>query len=391
MAASFDEHEFVGQSTVFSSFFGRTAGSQTIYSPDSSAIEIELKRVNGEKRALLRKRGTYADSVGPTQKNTDVEKYTKVARNYPLIDEIGDIHANQLDQKMFGEPSYDSGWTKQERARRYARQIHTEHVRRIGRTHEWLASQSILTAQQPLIEGASVADDFYDFYRNSDMTVTVATPWDGSTDPINDFDDGWLVGRELGQVNLSVALCGSDAWEAFIKNSTITSLADSRRLLRVADMVNGQDSTPPNLKWLIEAGAVLQMKLMTYQGHPFWIFTYPDGYTNSSGDFTEWMTTDNCLLFDPNVRADRYFGPNERLPMTPAARQLYQAYMGMDPMALPRAPKIKAWNQNFDARMFHFDLQENIDRTSLKIRTQSAPIFAPVHTDAYYLMQGLIT
>lgn len=384
LAGAFDEHDFIGVSTVFQSFFGQTPSSETIYSPDSSALEIQLRRIDGEKRAKLRKRGTYADSVGSTQKNVDVQKYTTDVKIYPLIEEESDIHAQQLDERHFREPHYQP-WTKQQRARFRAAEIHRAHILRIARATEWLASQSILTGQQPIIEGASVTDDYYDFYRNSSMTVTLGTAWTGSTDPISDFDDAWIAGRQLGKTNLSGAILGSDSMDAFINNSVITNIADNRRLMRISD--NPGMIPPPEFARFVEAGLVYQMKLTTYQGHVFHLFTYPDFYQLDNGTWTPWMSIDKVLCFNPLTRADRYFGPNERLPMDPIRRQWYQFYMGFDPMTVKIPANIKAWNANFNAQMFHFDL--SVKDRSLLIRTQVAPIYAPIHTDAYYLMEGV--
>lgn len=389
-AGAFDEHEFIGLSTVFLTFFGQTPTSETIYSPDASAIEIQLRRVDGEKRAKLRKRGTYADSVGSTQKQTDVQKFTADVKVYPLIEEEGDIHAQQLDERHFREPHYQP-WTKTRRAQVRAAEIHKQHVLRIARTQEWLASQSILTGQQPIIEGASVTDDYYDFYRNSNMTVTLGTAWTGATDPIVDYDDAWVAMRQIGRATVTSnvtglgSILGADSFEAFITNSVIENIADNQRLMRVED---NPGMRPPDVyQKYVDAGLTYQFKLTTYQGHVFHMFTYPDYYQLDAGTWTPWMPTDEVLVFNPLTRADRYFGPNERLPMDPAQRQLYQFWMGMDPMTVKPPANIKSWTSNFDPRMFHFDLQKK-DR-SLLIRTQCAPIYAPVHTDAYYVMKGV--
>lgn len=384
-AGTFDEHDFIKLGTVFLSFFGNTSTSETIYSPDAEVLEINLRRVEGEKRAKLRKRGTFSDSIGSTQKQTDVQEFTTDVKIYPMVEESGDIHAQQLNKRHFREPVYQP-WSKQRRALVRAQEIHRAHVLRIGRTMEWLASQSILTGQQPIIEGATVTDDFYDFYRNSAMTVSLGTPWTGATDPYADFEDAWIAGRRYGKLNLTGAIVGSDAFDAFLNNDVIKALADSRRLLRAEDDPRG--TTPAGFERFVEAGLIYQYKLTTYQGHVFYLFTYDEQYQLDNGTWTPWMPVDKVVCFNPNTRADRYFGPNEMLPMDPATRQMYQFWTGMDPMTVRIPADVRGWNMNFDPRMFYFDLKKK-DR-SLLVRTQCAPIYAPIHTDAYYVMEDVV-
>jgi hypothetical protein len=384
MTGAFSEHEIIQLKPAFLSFFGQSPDSVTRYMPDNSAFEIQIQRISGEFRAKLKRRGTYADSVGSTQKQTDVEQYTDLVTTFPLAEESGDVHAQQLDERVFGEPHYRP-YTKLQRLRQRAFEIHRAHLWRLARMMNWLASQSILTGQQPIIEGASGTDDYIDFYRNSNMTVTLGTAWTGSTDPLDDLDDAWEAGRQYGKVNLTGALCGEAAFAAFLQNSVITTLADNRRLLRMRD--NPGMTPPSEFARFVDSGFTYQARVTTYQGHVFDMFTYGEQYQLDNGTWTKYMPTDKVLCFNPMTRGDRYFGPSEQLPMSPARRQDYQFYMGMDPLTLSIPGDVKAWTPNFSPEMFHFDMR--VADRSLLFRSQVAPIYAPYHTDAFYLMEGV--
>jgi hypothetical protein len=384
MTNTFDEHELIGLKPAFLSFFGQSPGSVTRYMPDNSAFEIQLRRIDGEKRAKLKKRGSYADSLGDTQKQTDVGEWTDLVTTFPLAEESGDIHAQVLDERYFGEEHYKP-WTKLRRLRARASDIHRAHVLRLARMMNWLASKSILDGQQPIVEGASAAGDYIDFYRNSNMTVTLGTAWTGSTNPIEDIDDGWEAGRQYGKVDLAGALMGEASFSAFYQNSVWTELANNRRLSRVRD--NPDMRPPAEFQRFVDAGFTYQARLITYHGHKFEIFTYGEQYETDTPTWTKFMPTDQVLLFNPNTRADRYFGPSERLPMDPGRRQQYQFYMGIDPQTLKIPPRVDSWSVNFNPRMFHFDMRVN--DVSILLRSQVAPIYAPYHTDAFYLMKGV--
>jgi hypothetical protein len=383
MTNAFDEHQLIGFAPAFLSFFGQAPGSITRYMPDNSAFEIQIRRAAGEFRAKLKKRGSYADSLGDTQKQTDVGEWTDKVETFPLAEESGDIHAQVLDERYFGEEHYQP-WTKMRRLRARAADIHKRQLLRLARMMNWLAGESILNGQQPIVENASGTSDYIDFFRNSNMTVTLGTAWTGATNPIEDIDDGWEAGRQYGKVELNGALMAENSFSAFYQNSVWEDLANNRRLSRVRD--NPNMVPPAEFQRFVDAGFTYQARLVTYNAHPFEIFTYPEQYQLDNGTWTKYMPAGYTLLFNPNTRADRYFGPSERLPMDPTRRTQYQFYMGVDPTTLKVPPKVKSWGKNFDPRMFHFDMRVN--DVSLLLRSQVAPIYAPYHTDAYYLMKG---
>jgi hypothetical protein len=385
LTGAFDEHEFLQFKPAFLAFFGQSPRSITRYMPDNSAFEIQIRRVAGETRAKLKKRGTFSDSIGSTQQQSDVGKWTDLVTTFPLAEESGDIHAQVLDQRYFGEEHY-SPWTKTQRLRARARDIHRDHLWKLIRLMNWLAGESLLNGQQPIIEGASTTDHYIDFHRSTNMTVTLGTAWTGATNPIEDHDDGWEAGRKYGRVDLTGSMMSEDSFSAFYQNSVWTTLADNRRLSRVRD--NPEMRPPAEFQRFVDAGLQYQAKLITYNGHEFHIFTYGEQYETTPGTWAKFMPSGYTLLFNPMTRADRYFGPNEQLPMDPIRRQLYQFYMGIDPMTLAMPGDVKAWTPNFDPRMFHFDLK--VADRSVLFRSQVAPVYAPYHTDAFYLMKGCV-
>lgn len=385
MTGALDEHMLLQFKPAFLAFFGQSPGSITRFMPDNSAFEIQIRRVAGETRAKLKRRGTYADSIGSTQEQSDVGKWTDLVTTFPLAEESGDIHAQVLDQRYFGEEHYRP-WTKLERLRARAKDIHRAHLWRLIRLMNWLAGESLLNGQQPIIEGASTTDDYIDFYRNAAMTVTLGTAWTGAANPIEDIDDGWEAGRKYGKTDLTGILMAEDTFAAFFENTTIQSWLDLRRISRIRD--NPEMTPPVEFRRFVDAGMQYQAKLVTYNAHPIEIFTYGEQYETTPGTWAKFMPSGYALMFNPNTRADRYFGPNEQLPMSPSRRSDYQFYMGIDPTTLTIPGEVKAWTPNFDPRMFHFDMR--VADRSVLFRSQVAPIYAPYHTDAFYLMKGCV-
>lgn len=385
MTGAVDEFELLSFKPAFLAFFTGPR-SITRFMPDNSAFEIQIRRVAGETRAKLKRRGTYADSIGNNDQNSDVGEWTDMVKTFPLAEETGDVHAQVLDERYFGEEHYRP-WTKLDRLRARAKDIHQDHLWRLARLMNWLAGESLLNGRQPIIENASVSTtDYINFFRNANMTVTLGTAWTGSTNPIEDIDDGWEAARRYGKVDVNGAMMAEDSFSAFYQNSVWESLADNRRLSRVRD--NPEMRPPAEFQRFVDAGLQYQARLITYSGNEFHIFTYGESYETTPGTWAKFMPSGYTLLFNPNTRADRYFGPNEQLPMDPIRRQLYRFYMGIDPVTLRMPGDIKAWNANFDPRMFHFDLR--VEDRSVMFRSQVAPIYAPFYTDAYYLMKGCV-
>ncbi len=388
MAMLFDETQIIGVPTAFQAFFGRPEnGGLTLFSPDANIVEVDIIRGNERLAALIR-RGQNARSLSG-QKNTNAGKFSTFSRSYPLIEEEGDISADELNFRVAGEGPYGP-LTKFDRLRIKALRHHQEHIRRIVRLFEYLSAKSILTGKMPAIFGTSDANLEYDFRRNAAHTVAGAAVWDtGTPDIMADIDGVCSKIRQNGHANPDMAIMGAEAIASFIKDTTIKSLADNRRIELI--QVSTENPVPPRFNRFVEAGFIARGRLRTLAGYTLWIFCSIDGYTAAGGTFTPYMPVDQCLVAASTARCDRYFGPSELLPNTPGRAALYQDMFGFAPGMPPMPPNIKNMAAAVNPAMFYNDAYMGANQKTISIRTQSAPIFATTQTDAFALLTTLST
>jgi hypothetical protein len=379
----FDEKRQVAVPTLFQSFFAHGTG-QTLFSPNALDVDIDIKRYAGEKRAALVRRGKQIRSIEGFKNDTQVERFTTIQRAFPLIEEEANIGADQLYFRDAGEMPHQNKTTMM-RLRNRLSQLHAEQIARTLRTCEYLASQSILEGEMPAILGTTDTDSIYDFKRKSTHIYNVATPWTGAADIMGDFNDAWDLIRVDAHRNARVALLSGSTMAALIANDTIAGLADNRRfqMVSIGDLAN----VPSDLRWMIEAGAVLQGRMFTDKGHEFWLFTYETGRYDLSGTSTKYLPDGQVLIFDPDARCDRYFGPDDKLPMTPSKARVYTEYMGLPPGLAPAPANVKNMGAVLNPAMFYFDIREGHEGKTLTLRSQAAPIFAPTETDAFVTLK----
>jgi len=386
-ANAFDERQVIAVSTVAQAFFGRPEnGSRTVFNPDSAVVDIDILRGN-ERLAAMVPRGLNGRSLGTGQKNVIQEKFSNINRVYPLIEEEGDIGADQLLFRLVGENPY-STQTRLDRMRRLALNYHQEQIRRIVRLFEYLAYQSLLTGKMPAIFGTTDANLLYDFLRPGTHIVTAPAKWDNAAStPLVDFDNAAALIRADGKAKADVALIGQDAMTALINHADIIALADNRRfeLIQV-----GRNPVPANMQRFVDAGATPRGRLQTPAGNEFWLFTDLNVYTAAGGTATPYMPVDQALFAASSARCDRYFGPPEMLPEIPMKTQLYQQLFGFAPGLAPMPPMVADASRAINPAMFYFDayLPEGWKRVTT--RTQAAPIFATTQTDAFYTLNTIV-
>ncbi|MEE8206912.1 MAG: major capsid protein [Nitrospinaceae bacterium] len=382
MAEAFDDREVIGASTALQGFFGNPASQnpgRTIFSPDANVVDIDIVRGN-EKIAALIPRGTVSRSLGSLQSNLQDGKHSTFSRKYPLAEEEGDINADMILNRIPGENPL-AGNTRMGRMRYHAFQIHLESIRRIVRMNEVLAAQSLLTGKQDAIIGTTNTDLQYDFRRNSTHTVTVGTAWSNvAADALGDIDGICKKIRANGRATPNIVIMGDGSFSNFIKNTTVLAQADNKRFELIE--VSTGNPVPGKYNRFVEGGLIPRGRLRTPGGFTVWMFTYIDGYDNSGGTFTKFILDDQVLIGSVDARCDRYFGPPERLPIGPTDRALYMEYFGFS-LDAPPMPIVKAAGGVIDPNMFHSDAYKSVDRKKITVRTQSAPIFATTHTDAF--------
>jgi hypothetical protein len=382
---SFNEKTLISVPTAFQTWFGNEAsGSRTIFSEDALTVDIDIIRGN-EKISALIPRGGIARTLGNKQKNLNVQKSTAFARVFPLSEEEGDLNANQILRRLAGEAPTERR-RKLARMRALARDLHEEQVRRTIRLFEVLASQSILYGTQDAILGTANPDEIYDFHRNPTHRYNAPVKWDVSGVDIMAQIDGALdLGRKDAFTNLDMIVLGADVCSVYQNDEGIRALADNRRfeLIQV-----GATPVPPRYQRFVDNGMTALGRARTPKGREVWFFTYNDGY-GPKASWTPYMPVNKVLFASSQPRCDRYFGPAERLPVTPSEASWYQEMFGFNMAAAPMPPRMRA-NGTIRPDMFHFDAYMAEDKKSITTRCQSAPIFATTQTDAFVLMEEVV-
>lgn len=306
--------------TAWQSIFGNPdSASVTHFSNDEETVEIDIIKKNGERLAPTVHRGQNSQAVDIP--NVTEYEWTNVNRKWPLVEIVGHIKSTQLLHRLPGDSPYRQR-TALDRNRQIARDIHFDHVRKSLRTWEYWARESVLQGQQSAIIGTSNTLLIYDFYRLPANTIAVPVAWDtGSADILKDIDDAITQAEVASGRTPDFMGVGGDAHRAFLSDLDILAKADNLRyeLIRA-----GENFRPPaQFNRYIQNGWTALAQLMTPEGRKLWIFTNSRTFTNNSGATERWMPEDKAFLFSTQARFDRYFGPRDRLPVTPQEMQWY--------------------------------------------------------------------
>lgn len=387
MAALFDERSLLSVKTGFQSLFGNPLnGSQTIFSPDSLLVDIDIVR-GTEKTAALIRRGSLGSNEN--SKTTVQEEYTSITREYPLGEEKDVITANQLLKRIAGQNPYMQ-LTKAEKTRILAEKYHNEHIRRFVRLNERLASQSVVDGVQDGILDTANVNLQYDFRRNAQNFITPAIKWDQATATIMaDVDDACDVARINGKINPDFALVGGGAMQAMIDSTKFQDQADNRRFELI--MVSDKNPVPSKFARMIESGFHARGRLLTAKGYEVWLFTYVDGYEAAGGGFVKYMPEDKVIIGSSSSRNDRYFGPSEHMAFGPERIDIMAREFGIKNPASMSMPDIAGASDVVSPLMFHYDCYAHGDNKGIVCRTQSSAIFATTQTDSWVTLEGLLT
>lgn len=393
MTELFDENAKVKVPSAFlGGFFGKPeTGAVTHFVTDASTIEIDQMRANGRRLARLVNRETSSKDIS-RQETLTGDKFTNIVRQWPLIEIPASINANELLQRNPGETPFDTA-TQQSRLLGKAARLHKESVVRHMRTWEFLAREAILTGEHPMILGTTNAALIYDFYRKATHTFAVAAKWDVvGTDIIGDFDVSIdLIQQDSNNFGDYGALIGVSGMEGLRKNTQMKAEADIRRY-EFVELGERPINLPTKFNIYVENGFALAGKVRTYKNRTVYLFTYDltftDDYTTPGTDTeTPWMPVDKALVFSPDARCDKLFGPPNRMPLTAIERSWFMDMFGFDMEAGPMPDNVIN-PSTFDMRAFYFDADGS--REAVRLYTQSAPIFPTTETDAFVTMTGLV-
>ena len=381
MAEMYDDRSLIAVPTGFQQFF---VGGKVLYATDANDVDIDIIR-GTELTAALVPRGTVSRPLGNTQRNAKVQRYSTFSRSFPLIEEESDIDANQLLNRLAGENQYN-GVDRMSRLRSHALDLHQEHVRRIVRLQEILAAQAIQTGQHVAILGTTDTDLIYDFRRAAGNTIVATGVWTaGAATILADIDRAWNAVNTSGHVGIDMMITGASVTPGVLGNTQILALADNMRVNFLQFSPNYP--VPQRFQKFVDGGMTPLGSITSLNGHTVYWFTYEATYTNAAGAVTPYMPLTETLFAYSGARCDRYMGPPERLPVTASERAWYQEMFGFAMDGGPMPQNVKGSGAVLPGA-YYFDAYPASDRKRVTLRSQAAPIMAPVQTDAFCRMTG---
>lgn len=382
-AAFFDENLILPQERGWLSLFA----GRPIYVPDSTAIDIDIVRGN-ETTAPVIPRGNVGRALDIAMAQDG--RFSNFSRIFPLTIDSTSLSAKQVYNRIAGEAPY-SPMTVQSRMRELGARKYAQLVARTARTWEVLAMHAILEGKQPAVTLAAnetiadVDDDLLiDFQRDLDLTKTylAAGKWTVTTvDPYADLDDVWTTLRKTGHVSGDTIIFGADAIAAFKSNAKVTSGADNRRI-PMYDETRPMDM-PAKYQPMVDGGMIYMGEIVTHEHHRIYAFSYPGVYEADDNISKNLMPADSFLMFNFSSRRDRYFGPPDTLPLDRGRQQFMVDTFGISQGST--APALSGPASIIEPQAMYVDAYPAGDYRVAQLRLQSAPIFAPIQTDAYFV------
>jgi len=380
----FDIKNMIDVSMGFQSIFGNPVnGGKTIFAPDAEALNIELEGGDEKMSALIPRgiNGTLMSKKGVTGLD-----WTNISRVFPLSEEEGTITAAQINKRVPGEP-IGKPYSRALRKQILAGKLHAAQTKRQVRMFEYLAAQSFLTGKQDAIISTSDPNQKYDFRRHADMTFAATGVWSNTayTGIFTDIDKGCDRIRAKGRIPPRGMIVDGTTMDSMLMNTVFQQKADNRRFYDVAQ-IGGTLALPPEFARMVANGFVLRGKLMTPAGYELFVFTYNNGYDDDSGNFVKYMPANRCVLFAPQARYDRWFGPPEMLT-GPRRDRFYQEEFGINPVGV-LTRSVKDPGAILSPEMFWFDAFPGAKEKSLSVRTQTAPVFGTIHPNSVAVITG---
>jgi len=374
----FSDVDMAGIPTGFRAFW---ANSRVKYAQDASAFSVDIKKGVSTMAKLVRRGNASPTGLSLDEKRPVVGKYTNITRQFPLSEDISPLSAGELLFRIAGENPYGEK-TRIERMRAKAADLYIEHVRRALQLNEYLASRSIQTGLQPYILGSAIDDDFIDYCRASGNTFACADEWDDTNgNPLGDFSTACVQAQITGHTIPNMVILEPDSATAFVDEMADVADIRSYGFIRLA-----MDGVPANLARFTGPGGFTYLgRAVTKDGYRLEVFVCNQGYINDQGSFVNYMDSKTAVLLNSDTRFDLIVGPPEMLPMGPTEQNIYDEVLGVKP-DLSRIPQSNL--ALTPAGSIYHDAYFSGDRKSLQLRTQSAFVYAPYHTDSIVTLTG---
>lgn len=355
--------------TLFQTIFASSTG-KLIIERDAEAIDIDIQRAN-KRLAVYIPRGSDARNLGNDQKDGLLEKYTSDSKIFPLIEEETPITSVMISKRFPGEnPRAPMSRIMKQAA--LAMKAHREHMRRMIRKMEFSAGEALRTGIQTIQGGLT-----YDFYRRATHNVNAAIVWSTSATalPVGDISSAATKVFRDGNRRATDVVFGEGSWDNFLLTAQILALAESRRIANFVSDMNVD--APPGYEAWVAAGAVFQGQLKVATGK-LNMWTYPAIYDDPTGTQTQYLPDDEVIVLAKGARFDRYYGPADRLEISNGDFFSNMFGINLDEGVPPNVQGSGIFQPN----MFNFDAYGGNNNKALIVRSQVAPIFPTIETDA---------
>ncbi len=377
MIEAFDDRKIIGVSTGFFSLFANPAnGGKTLFSTDANVIDIDIVRGN-KKIGKMTKRGVPGKAID--QSDSTGGKFTTQTMTYPIIKEQMPIEPDQSLARQPGENPYIQR-TRIERNRIIAMNNMTEGARRIIRTAELQASNSIILGKMFAVDPSVPSPVYeYDFQRNPDNSFDAVTDWtDAGANIIGDLRKACDFVRKNGKVMPDALIVSDIGMQGIENNTAIKELADNRRF----ELVQINTMVPPQYQAMVDNGFIPRGRIVI-GGFELWIFVYLDSYTDDADNDVPYMPVDKAVVFSTKARCDRYFGPSEMRTLTPMEQDWHAQLFGISPASMVIPEISEAPKEIIPGEMFYFYVSGIFGQPIITCHIECAPIFATTHTDAF--------
>jgi hypothetical protein len=373
-AEKFQQKNTVTKKMAFLAFFGIGANmAESRFTDDSTNVAIEVIK-NNDKISVFGERGVPATLDSTRRQGYKAQMQD---RQFPIIKETGAITAEDTYLRVAGEANWTGSKTQKQRMLDLAFEEYHRSI--IGTTWkmEKMAAESIIEGTMEYNNNG----DKFDFQREAGNMINVTTPWtDPASKPLDDIDAGLNRVQKFGLADPDMVGMDVESYAAFIEHASVANFADNRRYF--ITQIGETSTVRPDSRYkrFIEAGWQARAYVTTPSGFSAWIFTYNGWYKNESGVITNYMPKGTVICTSTGIRADRYFGPSDKLPEEMSTNSVLKKFFGVKQAAM--ASVKDGADSILDPRMYKFFANGSIDNSQISLELQAAPIFACTQVDA---------
>lgn len=383
-AVGYDDLPKINTSTAALSLWAQSEEGITERVEDSLEFSMDIVRNKKKIGTLMpRSNGDPMKLIGDDAKTRVGETWENIARDFPIIRAFSSVSRDEV--MRYRNPNElaittTAGTGKSlinKAAVKLARNVFVKQVEAIGRM-ELAAWESLRTGIITLDDGTTT----YNFGRAAANTNTLGTLWSNvAADGFNDLSvHGKIIDRN-GKGNTRVVLMSGDSHNAFLNLTIVKASADNRDIsfFRAGDQ-RFKDLPTMSFVTRLEGNGLNYMSFYKdiKTGKQYHIFVYPDEYQNAADTWTGFYPNGKVLMFDPDLRLDRFFGPGLRFDYMTQEERMIEQMLGIQTMVdspIRNAGAVESW-------MFHHDVLPNQQKTAFGVETYTSPLYACTEVDS---------